>query len=138
MKRLIFFIMVLFMAGCGTYRNATTVTKAKNVLDIQKDENQYDLVVLDPGFQNWFDTNWSPAKDHMKSYYDSWNDQYVSAWNYKATHIGYSNYFDSVIDYNPNTDYGMAVSRKLYYYFRYVELVKKIQILDYKRPSNVM
>ena len=126
------------MAGCGTYQNATTVTRAKNVLDIKKDDNQYDLVVLDPGFQTWFDTNWSPAKDHLKSYYDNWNDQYVSAWNYKATHMGYSGYFDSVINYNPTTDYGMTVSRKLYYYFRYVELVKKIRILDFTRPGNVI
>ncbi len=91
--------------------------------------------MLDPGFDTWFATNWSPSQDHLEQYYDSWNDQYVSAWNYKATHAGYSDFFDAPINYDPNIDYGLAVSRKLYYYFRYVEIVDKIQILDYHRPD---
>ncbi len=139
MKRIYFLAMIAFLASCGPYQKIPATT-ASNVLNINKENNQdqYDLVVLDPGFHTWYETNWSPAKDHLYQYYKMWNDQYVTDWNYKATHMGYSSYFDNVINYDPNVDYGMEVARKLYYYFRYVELVKKIQILDYRRPNDVI
>lgn len=142
MKGLFLLAALLLVSGCSPYQNMSGATSSsQHVLNIKKDQpnqDQYDLVIIDPGFNNWYETTWNPAVDHTEKYYDQWNDQYVSAWNYKATHIGYSDYFDSVINYDPATDYGMNVSRKLYYYFRYVEIVKKIQILDYKRPDGVI
>ena len=142
MKGSLLFVFLLLAAGCGPYRNISDSAGAsRHILSIdknQQDQDQYDVVIIDPGFNNWFETTWNPAIDHSEKYYDQWNDQYVSAWNYKASHMGYSDYFDSSINYDPATDYGMEVSRKLYYYFRYVEIVKKVQILDFKRPDGVI
>ena len=142
MKGMFLLAALLLVSGCSPYQNISDSTvSSKHILNINKDQknqDQYDLVIIDPGFNNWFETTWNPAIDHTEKYYDQWNDQYVAAWNYKATHMGYSDYFDSVINYNPTIDYGMNVSRKLYYYFRYVEIVKKIQILDFRRPDGVI
>ena len=142
MKGSILMTVLLLISGCGSYRDmSASAVKSKHILNLNKDQQeqeQYDLVIIDPGFDNWFETTWNPAADHSEKYYDQWNDQYVAAWNYKATHISNSDYFDSVINYDPQTDYGMEVSRKLYYYFRYVEIVKKVQVLDYHRPDGVI
>jgi hypothetical protein len=142
MKRFVLFLILPVLAGCGPYQQiADTTGKSSHILNISKDnqdQDQYDIVIIDPGFDNWFETTWNPAVDHPEKYYDLWNDQYVAAWNYKATQMGSSDVFDSVINYDPGTDYGMKVSRTLYYYFRYVEIVKKTQILDYKRRDGVI
>ena len=141
MKSSLLFAVLLLAAGCGPYRNIADSGGSRHILSLdknQQDQDQYEVVIIDPGFNNWFETTWNPAIDHSDKYYDQWNDQYVSAWNYKASHMGYSDYFDSSINYDPATDYGIEVSRKLYYYFRYVEIVKKIQVLDFKRSDGVI
>ncbi len=137
MKRLwMFGVLLTILGGCAV--NQRPMTTGKNLIDIEKDQDQYDVVVLDPGFDTWFATHYSPAKDHSDQYYHNWNVQYVAAWNYKAMNPGYSNYFENVINYDPNTDYGLPVERKLYYYFRFVELQLKIPIINPPRPGDLL
>jgi hypothetical protein len=133
-------VMILLMIGgsCTTMQDPVMVRDKNLTIAHSDDMVKHDIVVLDPGFDTWFITNWSPAKDRTLAYYDGWNDRYVSSWNYKATHPGYASYFQNTIDYNPNENYGLEVSRKLYYYFRYVEIELNIQILDIPRPSGII
>jgi hypothetical protein len=99
--------------------------KDKNLLEIEQNEEEYELLVLDPGFETWFLTTWSPAKDRNPSYYKMWNQRYVNAWNYQ-------------IQYDATIDYGMEVERKLYYYFRWVDTKLKIPILDSPPPAGIL
>jgi hypothetical protein len=112
---------------------------AENIIDITKndDQEEYELIVLDPGFDTWFTTTWNPAKDRSVNYYSHWNSQYVSAWNYKASRPHYSDMFDMLINYEPTVDYGMEVERKLYYYFRWVDTKLGIPILDTPPPGAI-
>jgi hypothetical protein len=104
----------------------------------QKEEGEeYELIVIDPGFENWFLTTWNTAKDRSVGYYSHWNSQYVSAWNYKASHPQYSRFFDTMINYQPTIDYGIELERKLYYYFRWVDTRKGIPILDSPGPRAI-
>jgi hypothetical protein len=41
--------------------------------------------------------------------------------------------YDNYIDYKPNTDYGIDINYRLYYYFRYFEEKNHIKLLDYNR-----
>ena len=84
---------------------------AENVIDLSQkgDDDEYDLIVLDPGFDNWFATTWNAAKDRSVEYYSNWNYQYVSAWNYKATRPHYSEFFDTIITYDASIDYGIQL-----------------------------
>ena len=125
--------------GCTAMRDPVMI-RDKNLTTAQSLENEekHELVVLDPGFETWFLTNWSPAKDRSLSYYDSWNDQYVQAWNYKASNPGYAKFFQNMISYDPTENYGMEVSRKLYYYFRWVEMELNIPILGSTRSRGII
>jgi hypothetical protein len=49
------------------------------------------------------------------------NRLYVSEWNYRYTTIKNHGEYDSFIDYDPETDYGLDLNYKLYYYFKYFE-----------------
>ena len=124
----VLFVALLFW-GCAGTRPQVMITD-ENVIPPSEDKTEYRVEILDPGFDTWFLTKWNPAVDHSYKFYDTWNDQYVQAWNYKATTARYSDFFDSTINYDINTDYGMEVSRKLYYYFKYVETQLNIPILN--------
>jgi hypothetical protein len=115
-----------------------TTIKDENLIDISKNEDEYELIVLDPGFDSWYATTWSQAKDRNEAYYSYWNQRYVIEWNYKATHPHYSKYFENIIQYDPNIDYGIEIERKLYYYFRYVDTKLGIPILDSPPPGGII
>jgi len=136
MKLLLSFVLTgLFLVGCGTTNRMTTIPD-ENLIDISKnDQEQYELIVLDPGFDTWYATTWSPAKDHAESYYSYWNQRYVTAWNYKATRPLTAKYFENIIMYDPTIHYGIELERKLYYYFRYVDTKLGIPILDSPPPA---
>lgn len=124
-----FFVAAILSFACSTSNRMLGVSD-KNLLDISQDKDEYEIIVMDPGFDTWFATTWSPAKDSSVKYYSLWNQRYVSAWNHKVTNPYTSELFDSIIQYDPTTDYGIEVERVLYYYFRWVDTKLGISILD--------
>ena len=129
-------LMAFLMVECAPSRRLPPVKK--NIVDINQQEEEYELLILDPGFESWFLSTWSPAKDRSKSYYELWNQRYVNAWNYKSTQPHTSRFFDTSIQYDPTVDYGIEVQRKLYYYFRWVDTRLGIPILDIAPPKGVL
>jgi len=130
-------IAFLFLFGC-TSSNRMLGVSDKNLIDLTQNEEEYELIVLDPGFDAWFATTWSPAKDRSQAYYSNWNYQYVTEWNYKATRPHTSNFFDTLIQYDPSIDYGIKVERTLYYYFRWVDTKLGIPILNTRPPGGIL
>ena len=135
MKRILIALFgMLFILSCTSSNRMMTVPD-ENLVDIKENNEEYELIVIDPGFESWFITTWSPAKDRSLSYYSIWNQRYVTAWNYKATRPLTSKYFENIIMYDPTVDYGIELERKLYYYFRYVDTKLGIPILDGQPPA---
>lgn len=138
MKAVINGLIFLLLSGCVT-SNRMMAVKDKNLIDIkQEDGEEYELLVLDPGFETWFITTWSPAKDRSVEYYKMWNQRYVNAWNYNATRPHKQRFFETMIQYDAIVDYGMDVERKLYYYFRWVDTRQGIPILDSPPPGGIL
>ena len=123
---IIVFLLVV-MGACASQKDIVNNTPTNQVA--VKDSTEYELIVLDPPFETWYLTNYSPAKDHSNEYYHSWNIQYVSDWNYHYRLGHFPGVFENYIDYDYNVDYGIDLNRKLYYYFRYVETYLRMPIL---------
>jgi hypothetical protein len=87
---------------------------------ISADSIEYELIVIDPGFDTWLYTK-PPMKFYTQEYYATMNRLYVSEWNYRYTTLKNHGEYDSYIDYEPETDYGLELNYKLYYYFKYFE-----------------
>ncbi len=136
-KLMSFMIIAVFLVACAAPRDVLKESD-KNLIDIAGEEEEYELLVLDPGFESWFLTTWSPANDRSVEYYAMWNQRYVLEWNYKATQVHTSKLFDSTILYDPTTNYGMDVERKLYYYFRWVDTKLGIPILSSRPPGGML
>lgn len=110
-------VIVLLIVACAGKKELIIEENTDN----PEDSVTYELIVLDPGFESWYELHSSPAKDHTQSYYESWNQRYVNAWNYQRMGYRYAQLIEGNIDYEPNIDYGFELNRKLFYYFMYVE-----------------
>jgi hypothetical protein len=119
--------LLVVLCACSSQKEIVKIAPTKNVAAI--DSTEYKLLVFDLQFETWFETNYSPAKDHSIEYYRSWNNQYVTDWNYHYMAGHYSHVFENYIDWDDSVNYGIELNRKLYYYFRYVETYLKVQIL---------
>lgn len=136
MKRLFYLLMLAsFLASCSGPKGMVKIEPNGN--EAQEDSVEYELIVFDPGFETWYMIQNSPARYRSQQYYESWNHQYVSAWNYLATQPRKRSFFEPIIGYEPGVDYGFELNHKLFYYFQYVEHVLKIPILTH-RPAGVI
>ena len=124
---LILTIITLFAIACSTQKG---VVKNKNGDDekVAQDSLEYDMETFDAKFESWYLLHNSPAKYRSLEYYENWNKQYVSVWNNKARTTR-NDFFESIVGYDPNEEYGFELNHKLFYYFQYVENVLKIKIM---------
>jgi len=93
------------------------------------DSVEYELIVLDPGYEMYLATQ--PSKEfYTQSYYEAWNSRYVSEWNYRHSNpLTFGNIYETYIDYSQNIDYGLELNYKLYHYFRFFEKENGVDLL---------
>ena len=121
-------LVAALLASCSRARQLSKVS-ISNPAEEPQDSVSYELVVLDPGFESWYLMHSRPDWYHSQSYYETWNLQYVPAWNSKVMMPRYSRLFEHTIDYDSFTDYGLDLNHKLFYYFQYVEHALRIPVL---------
>ncbi len=139
MRKLMFFTLaVLFVWACTTQRSAIKIKENKDESELVSDSLIYQLETFDAKFDTWYALHDRPSQYRSQQYYENWNRQYVSAWNYNATRAGKNNFFEHIVGYEPHIDYGFELNHKLFYYFQYVEKVLKIEIMPGGPKSIVL
>ncbi len=129
MKQFFFLLLIVWIVGaCSTQRSSSKSGKNGDDMIII-DTTEYDVETFDKKFDQWYQYYQKPSMYKAQSYYESWNRQYVSAWNAKCLRGGKNWTFEPVVGYENTEDYGFEMNHKLFYYFMYVENVLKIQIL---------
>ena len=137
MKKILFgIIALLFVWACSTQKGAVKVINI-DVEEIAEDSVEYDIETFDARFETWYQMHNSPARYRSQQYYESWNKQYVNAWNINAMTGKRNNFFEPIIGYDPTIDYGFELNHELFHYFQYVEHVLKIQIISGGGPRAV-
>lgn len=121
-------IIALLSWSCSSVKE-TSKSSARLVAN-SPDSTEYELIIIDIGFDNWYLLNYSPAKDYTNEYYRSRNLVGVINWNGYYREAKYTRVIDSYIDYQPNIDYGIEVNRKLYWYFKYIAETYKINLFN--------
>lgn len=119
-------LLMAFISAC-TAGGRANVDKpvSPNLVNMDEEEEEYELLIIDPGYQSWIITNARPINFYSPAYYKIRNQQYVASWNEKVNQqarYNSANYpFENRIDYNPNIDYGVELDYELYWYFRYIQ-----------------
>ena len=129
MKNLLSLLLILvFAISCASHKNQ--IKFSETTPSQENDSTQYELVVFDPNFETWYTLKDNPAMYHSQSYYEVWNRQYVLAWNLHAMDFRANKFFETIVGYEFDVDYGFQLNHKLFHYFMYVEHVLKIPILE--------
>ena len=120
MMKVFFFIgtAALLIWACSPAREASKTSA--NLVHSSQDSADYEILIIDNTFDQWYLMNYSPARDNSNDYYRSMNLIAVANWNDYYRNGRYTQVIDSEINYHPETDYGIEVNRKLYWYFKFL------------------
>lgn len=129
MKNLIYiFILFPFLLGCST--NIPSSNKNGEGLSFEKnDRDEYDIIVLDTGYDLFLRTIAQPESFHSEEFYKTRNSFYVNEWNIRNSQPQRydPNFYSTYIDYNPSVEYGVHFEYKLYNFFKYIEWKYKVR-----------
>ncbi|MFC2089231.1 DUF6146 family protein [Bacteroidota bacterium] len=127
MKKGTLFIVLLCAMLVNAKAQKDSIRLDSTVVDT--DSAEYELVVLDPGFDSFLFTQ--PTMDYYsQEYYEHWNFRYVMEWNARHSQLlEYGDMYETYIDYRPDIDYGLELNYKLFYYFRYFENKHRVKLL---------
>ena len=120
------FLILVLIISCKSTTNTNLITKdtlPEGAVRIANDSLEYEIIIIDIGFDTYLNSIAKPANFYSQSYYERKNIFYVSEWNIRAQNpLKYnSSIYENVIDYNFHTNYGLDVNYKLYNYFKFVE-----------------
>ena len=133
---ILFFLIVLW--SCNSPRPVTAADRAEidptattnDTVRIANDELQYEIIIIDPGFNSWLIARAKPRGFYDQKYLEVRNLDWVTGWNTHVTGLkpGQENLFTMNIDYNSGTDYGYEVNYLLYNYLVYFQLKNNIRL----------
>ncbi len=93
------------------------------------DSTQYELIIIDPGFDTWYLKVFTPAEDRSDEYYHHKNLMAVPVWNHYFMTGQHRNVIENYLNYQPGIDYGIELNRRLYWYFMYIQETSRIKLL---------
>ena len=130
MKNSYYIIIVLFclFLSCTTSKSTFSSTEKSvaaqgDTVRIANDELEYEVIIIDPGFNTWLNSRALPRGYHSQSFLETKNQLYVTEWNSRVLQpMRYSpNLYEMSINYDPNIDYGYEVNYLIYNYMIYFQ-----------------
>jgi hypothetical protein len=110
-----------------------TISTQNNTVRIANDELEYEVIIIDPGFNTWLVSRAFPRAYHSQSFMENKNRFWISEWNTRVLQpLRYDpNLYGMNIDYNSNTDYGYEVNYLIYNYLVYFQNTNKQKLFGY-------
>jgi len=110
-------------SGKSTIKNTKdVVTTANDTIRIANKELEYEIIIIEPGFNSWLATQ--PKQSfYGESFLEGKNRVFVTEYNNRVRNFqGYSRIlYPQEINYNLGTHYGLEVNYMLYNYFIYFQ-----------------
>lgn len=132
MKTVLYILLICgFMIGCNTTKPLASKTdeksqnsKTSDTVKIVNDALEYQIIIIEPGFNTWLLTSARPEGYYSQQYMENRNIIFVNEWNARAMQPQRYNpsLYEMPIDYRSGIDYGYEVNYKLYNYFIYFQM----------------
>ncbi|MBY8962100.1 hypothetical protein KJK34_04970 [Flavobacterium sp. D11R37] len=122
---LLFAIIAVY--SCKTQNNfsgekVADNTKANDTLRIANDSLEYEVIIIDPGFNSWLASRARPRGYYGLPYLENKNQMWVTTWNSRVFNPQqYGELYQMRIDYDPTINYGYEVNYLLYNYLVYFQ-----------------
>lgn len=128
-------ILAVFFVNCGSSKTisdntAETDVPEEDIVRIANDDIEYEIIIIEPGFNGWLNSIARPEGYYSQSYMEARNRVYVQEWNSRVQQVNRfdPSLYEMQIDYRSGVDYGYDVNYKLYNYFIYFQLQHKQQL----------
>lgn len=132
----ILFILLAFLAltSCKTSKTPNNSVKkeaasaSKNdTIRIANDSLEYEITIIDNGFNSWLLTNARPRKFYSQQFLEARNIIWVNEWNNRVMQpMNYNpELYQMTIDYRSGIDYGYEVNYLLFNYLTYFQIVNR-------------
>lgn len=123
-------LFISLLIACSSTKSVTAsdnknlVAKTSDTIKIANDSLEYEIIIIDPGFNSWLAKNAKPRGFYSINFLESRNQTYVVEWNSRVNQMqgNNRNLYEMRIDYEPFTRYGYEVNYLLYNYFIYFQI----------------
>lgn len=118
---------IIAVYSCKTQNNfsgekVADNTKVNDTLRIANDSLEYEVIIIDPGFNSWLASRARPRGYYGLPYLENKNQMWVTTWNSRVFNPQqYGELYQMRIDYDPTIDYGYEVNYLLYNYLVYFQ-----------------
>lgn len=128
LRVLLIIFTLLILATCGIAKKSVGTVQKVEVL--AEDSLEYQLIIMDPKFETFLLMQPSSGF-YSQNYYQSWNQLYATEWNMRHSNpIRYGSFYQTAINYDSFTDYGLDLNYRLYNYFRFIEKEYGIRLVN--------
>ena len=128
---IVFAVFTALFLACGKQGTlpskgsvANTGSIKNDTVRIANDSLEYEVIIIDGGFNSWLASRARPRGYYGQSYLENKNRFWVAEWNNRAMNpqrFGIDLY-QMQIDYQPRINYGYEVNYLLYNYLVYFQL----------------
>lgn len=108
-----------------------TAVKTNDTVRIANDALEYEVIIIDGGFNYWLNSTAKPRNFYSQNYLETRNIPWVVEWNNRARSPRNSqerDLFLMPIDYQNGIDYGYEVNYLLYNYLVYFQIKNNIRL----------
>jgi hypothetical protein len=104
-------------------KNKSTAPKTSDTIKIANKDIEYEVIIIDPGFNTWLNSLAYPRGFYDQSYLETKNQQYINEWNYRFSQPQQYNrdLYEMSIDYDSTINYGYEVNYLIYNYMVYFQ-----------------
>lgn len=134
----IIFILFCVFLGCTTSKSNFPSTEKSvaahgDTVRIANDELQYEVIIIDPGFNIWLNSRALPRNYYSQTYLKNKNQFYISEWNTRVLQPQRydPNLYEMTINYDSNIDYGYEVNYLIYNYMIYFQNTYKQKLFGF-------
>ena len=141
MKNIILLLFVGFLIfNCNSSKQTTSNddermegVKDNDTVTIANDDLEYEIIIIEPGFNTWLASTAKPEGYYSQSYMETRNYQYVVEWNQRVLQPQRfdPNLYELQIDYSPHIDYGYEVNYLIYNYLVYFQNTYKQKLFGH-------
>jgi len=134
MKNLVFAGILLWIVSCTSTKPPMSSSEGNaavsDTVRIANEELQYEVIIIDGGFNTWLATNARPRNYYSQPYLENRNRTWVIEWNNRVRFPRGRevNLFQMPIDYQNGIDYGYEVNYLLYNYLTYFQITNNIAL----------
>ena len=140
MKNLLLLLLFIgALISCSSSKNRISknsiesVSKKSDTIRIANDSLEYEVIIIDGGFNTWLNSQAKPRGFYSESYLETRNRVYVQEWNNRALQPQRfnTNLYEMQINYNYNIHYGYEVNYLIYNYMVYFQIYNKQQLAGF-------